>query len=172
MVVPQGLGQVGPVSLLGQPPVSLQGASCRRGVCSLIFLLAVAIFTSRRCRRQGPRNRLLARPGRTWSGSPVFLVLRLLLLCDGLEVRDCGLGGGVCGAALEAGLHVLDALLEGLELGGSGLDDLLSLIDLGIQVSNAVVEAEDVSQFSREGAGDRGLWSAAIGLPVPVKRLV
>lgn len=28
------------------------------------------------------------------------------------------------------------------------------LIDLGIEVSNALVEAEDVSQLGREGAGD------------------
>lgn len=140
-------------------------------MCSLIFLLAVAIFTSRRCRRQGPRNRLLARPGRTWSGSPVFLVLRLLL-CDGLEVGDSGLRGGVDGVALEAGLHVSDALLERLELRGSALDDLLSLIDLGIEVSNAVFKTEDISQFSRERAGDCGLRSAAIGLPVAVESLV
>lgn len=100
----------------------------------------------------------------------MFLVLRLL--CDGLEMRDFGLRGGVCGVALEPGLHVLDALLERLEFGGSVLNDLLSLIDLGIEVSNALIEAEDVGQFGREGAGDCGLWPAAIGLPVPVKRLV
>lgn len=76
------------------------------------------------------------------------------------------------------------------------------LIDLGIEVSNAVVQAEDVGQLSRERTGDRAgnellafrtkkgaksryalvigpgreqnvrLRSAAIGLPVPVERLV
>jgi hypothetical protein len=38
---------------------------------------------------------------------------------------------------------------------GAGKGGYTPLIDLGIEVSNAVVEAEDVSQFSREGAGDR-----------------
>lgn len=100
----------------------------------------------------------------------MFLVLRLL--CDGLKVRDFGLRGGVCGVALESGLHVFDALLERLEFRGSALNDLLPLIDLGIEVSHALVEAEDISQFGREGAGDCGLGSAAIGLPVPVEGLV
>lgn len=106
--------------------VTESGVLWAKGCGIRVFKNLVFTFTSRRCRRQGPWNRLLARPGRTWSGSPVFLVLRLL--CDGLEVRNCGLRGGVCGVALEPSLHVFDALLERLEFRGSGLDDLLSTV--------------------------------------------
>lgn len=93
--------------------------------CSIrVIKNLVFTFTGRRCRRQRPRNRLLARPGCAGSGPSLLLVLRLL--CDGLQMGDFGLSGGVCGASLEPGLHVFDALLECLEFRSSGLNNLLS----------------------------------------------
>lgn len=106
--------------------VTESGVLWAKGCSIRVIKNLVFTFTSRRCRRQGPRDRLLARPGCAWSGTTVLLVLRLL--CDGLEMRDFGLRGGVCGVALEPGLHVFDALLERLEFRGSVLNDLLSVV--------------------------------------------
>lgn len=107
-----------------QVRVTESGELWAKGCSIRVIKKLVFTFTSRRCRRQGPRDRLLARPGCAGSGSPVLLVLRLL--CDGLEMRNFGLSGG-CGVSLEAGLHVFDALLECFELGGSCLNNLLSV---------------------------------------------
>lgn len=48
------------------------------------------------------------------------------LLCDGATLRDGGLGRGLTATALEALLHLADALLESFELGGGGLHNLLT----------------------------------------------
>lgn len=114
--------------------VTESGVLWAKGCSIRVIKNLVFTFTSRRCRRQGPGDRLLARPGCAWSGSSLLLVLRLLL-CDGLEVRDFGLRGGGCVVALQAGLHVFDALLERLEFRGSALDDLLSVVGENGQVS-------------------------------------
>jgi len=63
-----------------------------------------------------------------------------------LRVEDSSLGGGWVGG--ETGN------MKCRDRHGAGKGGYTPLIDLGIEVSNAVVEAEDVSQFSREGAGD------------------
>lgn len=90
----------------------------------------VFTFTSRWRRRQGAWDRLLACLCRAGPGTPVFLVCLCRLRCGELLSRgDGGPGGGALAVALEPLLHVPDALLEGLEFGGLGLDILLSMRD-------------------------------------------
>lgn len=137
--------------------VTESGVLWAKGCSIRVIKNLVFTFTSRRCRRQGPGDRLLARPGCAWSGSSLLLVLRLL--CDGLEVRDFGLRGGGCVVALQPCLHVFDALLERLEFRGPALNDLLSVVGENGQVSFCALCSPDrrgKPSRRRVGEGETG----------------
>lgn len=138
--------------------VTESGVLWAKGCSIRVIKNLVFTFTSRRCRRQGPGDRLLARPGCAWSGSSLLLVLRLL--CDGLEVRDFGLRGGGCVVALQPCLHVFDALLERLEFRGPALNDLLSVVGENGQVSFCALCSPDRrgETVSAAGRGRRNRW--------------